>query len=85
MYIYTLSNCICSSIYLSQFRDILSPPVAMVGFAQREYTVDETEDGRLRVCIQVENATEVECLVNFPFDVRFFTIEESASNKDSMS
>ena len=56
----------------------------MVGFAQREYTVDET-DGRLRVCIQVENATEVECLVNFPFDVRFFTIEESASNKDSMS
>ena len=56
----------------------------MIGFVQTEYTVDETDD-RVTVCIEVKNPTEADCLVNFPFDVRFLTIEESAGNKDSIT
>ena len=57
----------------------------MIGFVQRRYTVNETDGGSVPVCIEVKNADGVECLVNFPFDIRFLTVEESTGNEGSIS
>ena len=51
----------------------------MIGFAQAEYTADES-NGTVTVCIEMRNTTELECFFNFTFEISLTTIGDSASN-----
>ena len=50
----------------------------MVGFRQTSYTVDE--GGIVAFCVDVEGASRTNCVVNFPFNIRFNTSDSSAGN-----
>ena len=59
---------------------MLFASVAVVGLEQVEYTVEE-EDGMIEVCVKVLSP-DIDCPVDFPFEVKFFTVEVTAGNND---
>ena len=52
----------------------------MVGFVQTTYTANEY-DGTVSVCAEVKNDADIECLVNFAFNITFSTTSGGTAGK----
>ena len=50
-----------------------------IGFDKPVYTVEESDIGSsVEVCAVMNDSTEQDCLVDFEFDIIFFTLDGSA-------
>ena len=57
---------------------MFSSTVASVGFTGTMYTIDE--DQAVTFCVEVEGASQNNCLTDFPFNITLVTVDSSAGN-----